>query len=414
MARKGAQRSDPRRRPGSPAAVVAPRAPASLEGGLAVVLALSFALALTILYVDARLTTDRGYTSFCAVSTRINCDAALTSPYGRLLGQPVALWAILTYAALGMTLVVRRRAGEVTRTRATLGLLALGVWSLVFSLYMAAVAAFAIRVICLLCSGLYVLNGAIAVLAWRIARAEATSSRPLLTARGAAVGVSAMVAALAVTAGSQLRTSAAARGLTPAEVETMNPDFYKWYMSLPVVDAVPAGEHVRGPADAMITVVEYSDFECPYCGRAFRDLRDLERQHAGMIRVEFHHFPLDSTCNTHVPETVHRSACDAAIAAECAGRLGRFWEYHDRLFSEQDRLTRDDLVQAAVDLGIDRTAFIACLDGPAARGLVVADATEGARIGVKTTPTLFINRRAVEGALDRTLYDYVLALERHS
>jgi protein-disulfide isomerase len=412
MARKGAQRSDPGRGPGSRAtAVVTAHASSSLEAGFALALVLSVGLSLAILYVHAQLTATSGaYTSFCNVNTRVNCDAVLASPYGRLLGVPVAAWALLTYATLTVLLVVRRRASGATRVRATLFLLALALWSLAFSLYMAGLAAFAIGAICLLCSGLYVLNGALATCAWKIARAEGA----VVTRRRMAVGAAVMAGALAVLGGSQQRARSAALLLTPADVETKNPDFYNWYTSLPLADALPPADHMRGPADAAITVVEFSDFECTFCGKAFRDLRDLEDRHAGLIRVEFHHFPLDTACNAHVPESVHPSACTAAIAAECAARFGRFWEYHDRLFGEQDRLGRDSLLATAVDLGIDRAAFSACLDDPAARARVVADAAEGARLGVRSTPTLFINGRPVEGALDRTLYDYVLALERHS
>jgi protein-disulfide isomerase len=168
---------------------------------------------------------------------------------------------------------------------------------------------------------------------------------------------------------------------------------------------------VRGADDAPITIVEFSDFECAYCGKAFRDVRDVERRH-GNVRVVFHHFPLDPDCNAHVPSPVHQSACQAAIAAECAARFGRFWEYHDRLFGNQERLGRDDLIATAVDLGIDRDAFTTCLADPAARQRVVADADAGARLGVKSTPTLFINGRVVEGALDRPAYEWVLAMER--
>jgi protein-disulfide isomerase len=114
-----------------------------------------------------------------------------------------------------------------------------------------------------------------------------------------------------------------------------------------------------------------------------------------------------------VPTRVHRSACQAAIAAECAARFGKFWEYHDRLFQDQDRLGRDDLVSTAVDLGIDRAAFTACLADPATRGRVMADTDAGARLGVKSTPTLFINRRTVEGAPDTGMYEWILALEHH-
>ena len=415
MARKGAtRRSDPGRRPGtSTAAVAATPASTRLEGGLLGTLALCAALSAVILYVHAQLAATHGaYTSFCNVNTRVNCDMVLASSYGMLLGVPVALWALATYMALAALVLVRRRGLGEVRTRATLLLVALATWSLVFSLYMAALAVFAVGAVCLLCSGLYLLNVVIAVLAWRLARVDTPAV--LLTRQRMILGGVTIAAALAITGGLQLTfSSAAVSRLTPQDVEARNPKFYKWYTSLPVAETLPAAEHVRGPADAAITIVEFSDFECGYCAKAFRDLRELERVQGHSLRVVFHHFPLDPDCHPHVPSPVHRSACQAAIAAECAARFGRFWDYHDRLFENQQRLDHDDLIATAADLGIDRAEFAACLDDPAARGRVVADAAAGAQLGVKSTPTLFINGRTVEGALDRDAYDLVLAMEHH-
>jgi protein-disulfide isomerase len=378
-----------------------------------VALALGALLSGVILYVHMQLAATNGnYTSFCNVNARVNCDVVLASPYGSLLGVPVAVWALLAYLGQAAVVVARRRRVADARVRASRLMILLAVWSLTFSLYMAAVAALVIGAVCLLCSGLYVVNAAVALLAWRVARADETAQRPVLARRALAVGAAAIVVGVAAVGGVQL-SSTLAVPLTSGDVQTQNPEFFKWYTSLPVVDAIPVGDHVRGPADAAITLVEFSDFECAYCAKAFRDLRDLERRHAGSIRVEFRHFPLDPHCNPNIPSRVHRSACLAAIAAECAARFGRFWEYHDRLFADQNRLGRDGLVATAADLGIDPAAFTACLDDPEPRTRVLADAAVGARLGVKSTPTLFINGRTVEGALERNAYEYVLALERH-
>ena len=412
MARRGATRaSDPERRP-TPAVAEAPAATARLEATLVGALGVGAALSGTILYIHAQLAATSGaYTSFCNVSARVNCDAVLTSAYGMLLGVPVALWALLTYLALAALVLVRGRVRPDAQARATLLLFAIALWSLVFSVYMAAIAAFALRTLCLLCSGLYLVNVAIAVLAWRLARST-TPGGPLTT-RQLALGAGVTAVALATVAGLQLRASSAAiRPLTADEIAAQQPEFYKWYASRPVVDALPAVAYVRGPADAAVTIVEFSDFECGFCAKAFRDLRDLEQRHGGMLKIAFHHFPLDPDCNAHVTTRIHRFACQAAIAAECAAQFDKFWEYHDRLFQNQERLGPDDLVATAVDLGIDRAAFTACLADPAAKQRVVADAAAGARLGVKSTPTLFINRRTVEGAPESGAYEWILALER--
>jgi protein-disulfide isomerase len=426
MARKGAtRRNDLGRRSGEAAAQRAieggatgaplPQRAPGLERALLATLALDGALSLVLLYIHTQLRATHGaYTSFCNVSDRVNCDAVLGSSYGELLGLPVAIWALLTYLLLAALVAWRRRTSGPAHARATLLLVGIAAWTATFSLYMAAVAAFAIGALCLLCAGMYVLNAIVAALAWRLARAESHAG-PLLSARRAAIGAAAIAAALAVVGGAQLAaTSVTAVQLTAEDVRARDPDFYQWYTSRPVLTALPASEHVKGPADAPITIVEFSDFECTYCARAFRDLHEVERQHRGTLRVVFHHFPLDSDCNPHVASRLHRSACLAAIAAECAARYGRFWEYHDRLFGAQDRLGREDLVATAAGLGIDRAVFAACLDDPASRARVREDVEAGARLGVKSTPTLFINGRTVEGALERSAYEYVIAMERRS
>ncbi len=417
MARKGATRkNDLGSRPRGASAVAAPpaRGLAGLEVAILVTLALATALSLTVLYVHTMLRASKGtYTSFCNVSEQVNCDAVLMSHYGTLLGMSLATWALVTYALLAFLVVARRQAREPMRARATLLLVGVTFWSLAFSLYMAAIAAFEVRAFCLLCAGMYVLNAILAVLVWRLARGESAGGAPLLTARRTALGTAAIAVALAGVGSMQFAgTSIGATRLTPEDVRTREPEFYQWYTTRPVVSGIVAGNHVKGPVDAPITVVEFSDFECTYCAKAFRDLRDLERQHPGMVRIAFHHFPLDAGCNPHVTAAMHSASCLAAIASECAARSGRFWEYHDRLFGAQDKLGRDDLVATAVELGLDRAAFTACLDDPSARARVVDDIAAGAAAGVKSTPTLFMNGRMIEGALERTHYDYVVAMER--
>src|SRR5438876_239685 len=101
-----------------------------------------------------------------------------------------------------------------------------------------------------------------------------------------------------------------------------------------------------------------------------------------------------------------------ALAAECAGDQGRFWEYHDVLFENHEHLERESLFRYARDLALDLPAFRACLDDPATRARVGQDVDVGNRAGVNSTPTLFINGRAVAGKLDRTYYDYALIIEK--
>jgi protein-disulfide isomerase len=149
-----------------------------------------------------------------------------------------------------------------------------------------------------------------------------------------------------------------------------------------------AGHPARGPATAQVTIVEFSDFECPFCGRLFPTLKAVEKIYVGRVRIVYRQFPL---------RKLHPRAQKAAEASLCAGEQGRFWEMHDSLFSDQERLTVDALKARAVELKLDTATFNACLDSGKEVAAIDQDILDGARAGVTGTPTLFINGRKMVG-----------------
>jgi Na+/H+ antiporter NhaA len=157
-----------------------------------------------------------------------------------------------------------------------------------------------------------------------------------------------------------------------------------------VDDVDPEQDHVRGPLDAPVTVVEYGDFECPYCGRAEPAIRELLAQH-GDVRYVWRHLPLHD---------VHPRAQLAAEASEAAARQGAFWEMHDLLLERQDALTPPNLVTYAGELGLDVDRFRDDLHAHAGADHV-ADDIDGADLSdVSGTPTFFVNGRRHQGAYD--------------
>jgi protein-disulfide isomerase len=167
---------------------------------------------------------------------------------------------------------------------------------------------------------------------------------------------------------------------------------------------VPVGaqDHVRGPHDARVTIVEYGDFECPACAGVEPGLRQLLALHPRDVRLVYRHFPL---------EFVHPHALLAAEAAEAAAGQGQFWAMHDRLFAHQSRLDRPHLDGYAADLGLDLGRFRAELDDEIYRQRVREHLAGGEASGVRGTPGLFVNGRVfdVSGGL-RSLFDAVAAL----
>jgi Na+/H+ antiporter NhaA len=162
----------------------------------------------------------------------------------------------------------------------------------------------------------------------------------------------------------------------------------------PIIDLTepvdPERDHVRGPSDARVTLVEYGDFECPYCGQAEPAVRALLAGH-GDVRYVWRHLPLPD---------VHPNAIKAALAAEAAAKQGAFWPMHDLLLSHQDALTVRDLVSHADQLGLDVPRFTADLKRHTGEKRIAEDVEHAAASGVVGTPTFFVNGRRHHGAYD--------------
>jgi protein-disulfide isomerase len=200
--------------------------------------------------------------------------------------------------------------------------------------------------------------------------------------------------------------------MTRQEVFKANPEFYDWYTGQPIVDNMPHdGGNTEGPENAPITIVEFSDFECPHCGRAHVTLKDVLPRFANEVRFVFHYFPLNSDCNDAIPNRGHEHACAAAVAAECAAAGGRFAVFANLLFAHQDALGSEALRGYAKQAGIDLAAFERCLKSSEAPAHVQADVEAGKRAGVRSTPTFFINGRKIEGNMPFDKWLMALAVE---
>jgi protein-disulfide isomerase len=165
-----------------------------------------------------------------------------------------------------------------------------------------------------------------------------------------------------------------------------------------------SGRPTRGPADAPITIVEFTDYECGYCRRHFEHTYPLiQAAYGDRIRYVIKNFPLTS---------IHPNALRAAEAAECAFDQDRFWEYHDRLFRANGNLRVEDLKSYARELGMDGERFDQCLDSESKRGIVESDFREAVALGLRGTPAFFINGRSVYGAQPMEVFEaYFQALD---
>lgn len=151
-------------------------------------------------------------------------------------------------------------------------------------------------------------------------------------------------------------------------------------------DGFPA----KGPADAPVTIVEFSDFECPYCARVGPTMNQVMERYGDRVRLVFRHYPLVS---------IHKLAQDAAEASLCAADQDKFWEMHDALFANQQGLAPEKLKETAQTLGLEMEAFSECLDSNRKAPLVLADVRDALKAGVSGTPAFFINGRPLTGAV---------------
>jgi protein-disulfide isomerase len=150
-------------------------------------------------------------------------------------------------------------------------------------------------------------------------------------------------------------------------------------------------DHIRGPASAPVTVVEYGDYECPWCVKVFPMLNAMRHQSGDRLRFVFRHFP---------QSTIHRHAGVASEAAEAAGAQGKFWEMHDLLFERQDDLADGDFSRFAVRVGLELYRFESDLSSARFAERVQQDYDGGQLSGVNKTPTLFINGTKYSGKLE--------------
>lgn len=149
-----------------------------------------------------------------------------------------------------------------------------------------------------------------------------------------------------------------------------------------------SGSPVKGDPDAKLAIVEFSDFQCPFCGRVKPTLEQIEKQYGDQVRIVFKHLPL----------SIHPKAPAAHAAAEAAHRQGKFWEMHDLIFENQREMSEEKYLEYAAQIGLDMEEFKADLASEQVKKKVEADMAEASKLGVTGTPAFFVNGRFVSGA----------------
>ncbi len=170
------------------------------------------------------------------------------------------------------------------------------------------------------------------------------------------------------------------------------------FLKAPRVDVAIAGHPSIGPANAPVTIVEFSDFQCPFCKRVEPTLKEVRQKYGDNVRLVYMDYPLP----------MHNHALDAAKAGRCAAEQGKFWPFHDALFADQSKESPEDLKATAKTLGLDTTKFNSCFDKAKYEAGVRADLEQGKELGIDGTPAFFINGRMLVGAQPPDSFDQII------
>lgn len=333
--------------------------------------------------------------SYCAVNDVINCDLVSASSYATLLDIPVAWWGFLFYVSI-LTLLAWYLFIQKDREEPLALAWILSLAAVVVSLRMAFVLFFNLRLVCLECIGMYLANVLLFLLLtffWGKRLKNIFGFFPRLVAPGILVlclfGIGALVMR-------RVDTIETPFGRVRISVEE-KVNAYNVGSLYPV--KIDEAWPVWGNPQAPVVIVEFSDFECPFCAKAAKHLKFYLREFRDKIQLRYVNFPIDPLCNTSV-QGGHRHACLAAYAAVCGQARDDFWGFHDALFSMQQQLSRESILELAQKRGWNGEEFFACLNDPATQKRVTDDIATARGLYVSGTPFILINGRNMRYWLD--------------
>ena len=345
----------------------------------------------------------------CGVDNGLGCHSVASGPYSSMMGLPLAAWGAVFYSTLVLLgvggVIFWRDCGRVFLRWAFF----LAVFGLAFDLYLAYTMIFRIRAVCWLCAATYAINFMIIIVlvkeVWR-EPGPRISLRAIFPGTKDARGIDLyyrnvikglliggiLLAAVVGVAGSHLLS----KSLTENDREQLAKIKKNLAQQKPTVIEVK-NRPVMGSDGATVTVVEFSDFLCPFCAKGSRYIKLTESGTHDTARFVFRHYPLDKSCNRKLRSNVHPGACLLAEGAECAFEQNKFWEYHDIAFETEGSISRSVVLDNASKIGLDLGEFKGCLDSGRGLKAVREDIEAAFNAGVKSTPTLFINGRRLRG-----------------
>lgn len=372
-------------------------------------------------YVHYKVLFDPSYTSFCDVNQTISCTQVYMSRFSTFRGIPVAIFGAIWFAGATLVALAGLAGSDAVRENAPGYLFAGSTLALAVVLYFEYVSFVVLKAVCLLCLAmaaavvaLFFLSGSTTPFpmttlprrALRDLRALVSSPVALIACLLFLGGAASALAFFPREAAPGVESAAATPAASPAPTEAQQSEFEKYWTSTPRVQlAIPA-------EGAKVLIVKFNDFQCPPCRNSHMAYKPIiakfMMEHPGDVRYVLKDYPLDAECNANVTQTIHPSACEAAVAVRLARAKNREEPMIEWIFANQPSLTPELVKQGAREMG-----QVTDFDAKYASTLesVKSDIALGKSLGVQATPTFFINGMKVDGALPVQYFQQAVTYE---
>jgi protein-disulfide isomerase/uncharacterized membrane protein len=371
----------------------------------------------------AVLTHGLNAPSFCSFSEKFDCDSVMMSDYGKLGPFPLGGLGLVYFLYLLFPVVYARI--DPDSAKSTLAIPFLSTFpGLGFCIYLGYVSSVILKTYCIFCVSIYAITLGLFFLL-----------RSILEVPFSEIGVFMMnyfkamfgksVDALSfvprffgnilyglVLLAICLFILSATEKKYAADLEDFDHQAYLdfFYLQKPIsIDT--AGRPMWGRPGAPVTIVEFSDFECPYCKFAATNLKPRLREHQNDIAFYYFSYPLDKSCNPYMPRDLHEHACDASRAALCADAQGKFWAMHDKLFAHQPNFSHDEILDYAKKVGLDTQRFESCLGSDEIKQKIMANIEAGKSANLEGTPMILVNGRLLNDWLNPVAMNLVVEEE---
>lgn len=337
----------------------------------------------------------------CNLSERLSCDTVASSSYSEFLGIPLGVWGLGYFLTITSLLFLSSIKKDLYKT-------GLRIWGalvltgILVSLGLAAISFFILKSLCPTCLIIYFLclsQGLLYGLTRHMISLSEGSKPHLLKGLAASAVIPALLAFIYQSTEPYLMSQAEEKisRRQDSQPNTLASTFHE----IPVNRSPYSGlgeDFRKGPDHARVTIVEFSDFQCPACMRMSQPLQEIQEEFADKVQIIYKNSPLDQSCNPYMPGPMHAFACQMAIAARCIGQQqGSFWDFHDLLFARQSQVSQDKLKLWMKEFDIEEEDYKKCMKNQSIIDKVRDDINLAQKLGVDSTPTLFINGRRFIG-----------------